>query len=141
MSVIMTRRGGPAAPAKRAKLLDEVRLAERLAWEAGLYADNPFGNIGRLELELLRAIRLVVDTGLHSKQWTPAEARTYMDENLAGWSYEVERYLVLPGQATGYMIGLLQMLEWRGSADSVEELREFHDFVLGRGSVPLGIGR
>jgi uncharacterized protein (DUF885 family) len=113
--------------------------AERLAWEAGLYDDDPYGNIGRLELELLRAVRLVVDSGLHSKQWTPAEARRYMDQNVPGWNWEVERYLVLPGQATGYMIGLLEMLEWRGSA-SVEELREFHNFVLSRGSVPLGVG-
>ena len=80
--------------------------AEGLAAEIGLYEDDPYGEIGRLELELVRAARLVVDTGLHWKRWTSAEAHAYMDEVINGWGGEVERYLVLPGQATGYMIGL-----------------------------------
>jgi len=110
--------------------------AERLAYEVGLYDDDPYGNIGRLELELLRAVRLVVDTGLHSKRWTDEDARKYMDEAIPGWSREVERYMVLPGQATGYMVGMLQLLEMR---EDFDDLVAFHDAVLGGGSMPLGV--
>jgi uncharacterized protein (DUF885 family) len=111
--------------------------AERLAAEAGLYDDDPYGNVGRLELELLRAVRLVVDTGIHSKRWTAAEARSYMDEVIPGWSHEVERYMVLPGQATGYMIGQQVLLDLRDPYE--EDLVAFHDLVLGGGSMPLGV--
>jgi uncharacterized protein (DUF885 family) len=121
--------------------------AERLAWELGLYEDDPFGNLGRLQLELLRAVRLVVDTGLHAKQWTRAEAKAYVSEALGDpsgrWSHEVERYIVLPAQATGYKIGMLKILELRQRAmDELGEafdLKEFHNLVLGSGSMPLDI--
>jgi uncharacterized protein (DUF885 family) len=121
--------------------------AERLAWELGLYEDDPFGNLGRLQLELLRAVRLVVDTGIHAKQWTRAESKAYMNEALGDpsgrWSHEVERYIVLPAQATGYKIGMLKILELRQRAmDELGDefdIKEFHDLVLGSGSMPLDI--
>ncbi len=87
--------------------------AERLAWELSLYQDDPYGNLGRLELELLRAVRLVVDTGIHALRWTRSEAKAYMEPLVGPRSYEVERYIVMPAQATGYKIGMLKMLELR----------------------------
>jgi uncharacterized protein (DUF885 family) len=113
--------------------------AEGLAAEIGLYDDDPYGEIGRLELELVRAARLVVDTGLHWKRWTSEEAHRYMDEVIDTWAGEVERYMVLPGQATGYMIGMLTILGLRGDASGPEELAAFHDLILGGGSMPLGV--
>jgi uncharacterized protein (DUF885 family) len=115
--------------------------AERLAWELGMYEDNPYGNVGRLQLELLRAARLVADTGVHAKGWTRNQARSYLDRTLGGMTHEVDRYVVFPAQATGYKIGLLKMLELRQAAqDELGEefdLAEFHRVVLGGGSLPL----
>ncbi len=117
--------------------------AERLAYDLGLYTDDPYGNIGRLELELLRAVRLVADTGLHALGWSRDEARRYLAAALGGprWNHEAERYVVLPGQATGYMIGLLEILGLRERAEETLgdsfELSAFHDAVLGHGSLPL----
>jgi len=113
--------------------------AERLAAEAGLYDDDPYGDVGRLEFELLRAVRLVVDTGIHRDRWTRQQAHDYMDQTIGGYGYEVERYLVMPAQATGYMIGMQTILGLRGDATGPEELAAFHDEVLGGGSMPLGI--
>ncbi len=115
--------------------------AERLAAEAGLYTNDVYGDIGRLELELLRAARLVVDTGIHSLGWSHREAKQYMDATISGWSHEVERYMVLPGQATGYMIGMLAMFDLRDQATAagITELADFHDLVLGGGSMPLDV--
>ena len=121
--------------------------AERLAWELGVYDDSAYGNIGRLQLELLRAVRLVTDTGIHAKHWTREEAKTYMREALGdptgGLAHEVDRYIVLPGQATGYMVGMLKILELRSKAmDELGDkfdIKEFHRVILGSGSVPLEI--
>jgi uncharacterized protein (DUF885 family) len=117
--------------------------AERLAWELGVYEDDPYGNIGRLELELLRAVRLVVDTGIHSLGWSRSEAHAYMDQVIPTMSGEVERYMVLPGQATGYMIGQQEILRLRDEAHARLgddfEIAEFHKVVLGSGSLPLSI--
>ncbi|MDJ0960212.1 MAG: DUF885 domain-containing protein [Acidimicrobiia bacterium] len=115
--------------------------AERLAAETGLYTNDGYGDIGRLELELLRAVRLVVDTGIHSLGWSHREAKDYMDARISGWSHEVERYMVLPGQATGYMIGMLEILDLRddAAASGITDLAEFHDLVLGGGSMPLEV--
>ncbi len=119
--------------------------AERLAKEMGLYEDNPYGDVGRLELELLRAIRLVTDTGIHDLGWTRQEARDYMIEAMggAGWTHEVERYVVLPGQATGYMVGMLTILEQRQKAQEALgesfDIVDFHRVVLENGSLPLDI--
>ena len=117
--------------------------AERLAHEAGLYQDDPYGNIGRLQLELLRAARLVVDTGIHHFGWSSLEARAYLNSVIPAWAHEVERYMVLPGQATGYMVGMQEILRLRELAmdalgDSFD-LAEFHTVVLGSGSQPLSV--
>ena len=121
--------------------------AEQLVWELGLYDDDPYGNLGRLDLELLRAVRLVVDTGIHAKLWTREKANEYMAEALGAppgtHFYEVDRYIVRPAQATGYKIGMLKILELRQQAmDQLGEhfdLKEFHNVVLGNGSMPLEI--
>jgi uncharacterized protein (DUF885 family) len=121
--------------------------AERLAWEMGLYDDDPYGNLGRLQLELLRGVRLVADTGIHAMHWTREEAKAYMNEALGdpsgGWATEVERYVVLPAQATGYKVGMLKILELRQRAvDQLGDqfdLKEFHNVVLSNGSMPLEI--
>ena len=121
--------------------------AEQLAWEMGFYENDPFGNLGRLRAELFRAVRLVVDTGIHHKKWTREEAIDYMVEN-TGLSKsaiisEVERYIVMPGQACAYKIGMMKILELRERAKSQLgdrfDLKEFHDVVLKNGSVPLDI--
>jgi uncharacterized protein (DUF885 family) len=121
--------------------------AEQLGWELGLYDDDAYGNLGRLHMELLRAVRLVTDTGLHALGWTRGEAKAYMNEALGDpsgrMSGEVERYIVLPAQATGYKIGMIEILALRQRAmEALGEqfdLKEFHDVVLGNGSVPLEI--
>jgi len=119
--------------------------AEQLAWEMGLYEDNPYGNIGRLDMELLRAVRLVADTGIHAMKWTRGEAKAYMKEALGTdrYSHEVERYIVLPAQATGYKVGMIKMLELRQKAmDALGDqfdIKEFHHVVLCCGGVPLTI--
>ena len=120
--------------------------AELLAKEMGAYED-PYSDFGRLTNEMWRAIRLVVDTGIHSKGWSEQEAITYFLENSSmpetTVRSEVRRYFVLPGQATSYKIGMIRIQELRAKAE--EELGEnfdirgFHDTVLGGGSVPLSI--
>jgi uncharacterized protein (DUF885 family) len=120
--------------------------AERLASEIGLYDDDPYGDIGRLQMELLRAVRLVTDTGIHARGWTRQEAKDYMDEAMGApgyFSYEVDRYVVIPAQATGYKIGMLKILELRQRAmDELGEqfdIKEFHNLVIGSGALPLEI--
>ncbi|MFQ5943572.1 MAG: DUF885 family protein [Anaerolineales bacterium] len=121
--------------------------AERLAAELGLYENDPYGNLGRLRLELLRAVRLVTDTGIHARQWTREEARAYMIDALGDtrqrWPHEVDRYIVLPGQATGYKIGMEKILELRQRAEQELgdgfDLSQFHRAVLENGSMPLDI--
>jgi uncharacterized protein (DUF885 family) len=120
--------------------------AERLAWEQGL-VPTAADNIGRLRDELLRAVRLVVDTGIHHKRWTREEAIDYMLANTgiveSDVVAEVERYIVMPGQATAYKVGMIKILELRQKAmDSLGDrfdIREFHDVVLKNGAVPLDI--
>ena len=109
---------------------------ERVAAEAGWYADDPEGLLGQMDKELWRARRLVVDTGMHAKRWTREQAIDYGIE-----PSEIERYVVLPGQATSYMIGQLKILELRDHAkaelkDRFSE-RAFHNAVLAPGAVPL----
>ena len=120
--------------------------SEYLAKEMGGFED-PYSDFGRLANELWRAIRLGVDTGIHSKGWTEEEAVKYALDSSpvqeTGARSEVQRYFVLPGQATSYKIGMLKILELRARAE--EELgdkfdiRGFHDTVLGGGTVPLSI--
>lgn len=118
--------------------------AERLAWEVGLYEDNPYGNIGRLRYELMRAIRLVVDTGIHALGWTRDDALTYTAEVTGSpSSYEIDRFVVGPAQATGYAIGMIEILDLRQK--TMEQLgdkfdfSEFHQVVIGNGAMPLEI--
>jgi uncharacterized protein (DUF885 family) len=119
--------------------------AEQLAWELGLFEDNLYGDIGRLELDLLRAVRLVADTGIHAKKWTREEATAYMRDVFGSDMYasEVDRYIVLPAQATGYKVGMIKILELRQKA--IDELgdkfdiKEFHQVILGGGGMPLTI--
>lgn len=120
--------------------------AELLAKEMGAY-QNEYSNFGRLTTEIWRAIRLVVDTGLHSKGWTEEQAIAYFKEKTpvsdAAVKSEVRRYMVWPGQATGYKIGMLKMLELRALAEKELadkfELADFHDAILGGGAMPLTI--
>ena len=112
--------------------------AERLADENGWYADDPRGRLGYLNLQLFRARRLVVDTGIHSMRWTRQQAIDY------GFTpTEVERYIVWPGQACSYMIGQLKIVELRERARAALgdrfSLKAFHDLVLGLGNVPLDV--
>jgi uncharacterized protein (DUF885 family) len=115
--------------------------AERLAWELGLYEDDPLGNLGRLQSELLRAARLVVDTGVHAKGWTTEQGAAYYRD--VGVPQDMTRYVVLPGQASGYMIGALKILELRQRAmDALGDrfdIKAFHNVILGNGGVPLSI--
>ena len=109
-----------------------------------MYAEDPIGNIGRLRDELHRAVRLVVYTGMHAKKWSREQAIDYMvategaDQN--GAVSEIERYVVWPGQALGYKIGMLKIQQLRKEAEAAYgdqfDIREFHDAVLKNGSVP-----
>ena len=119
--------------------------SERLASEMPGTFQTPQSEFGRLGSEIWRAIRLVVDTGLHSKGWTEQEAWEYFTENAAVTDQqarsEIQRYIVMPGQATAYKIGMIKILELREMAR--EELgddfdiRGFHDTILGGGALPL----
>lgn len=120
--------------------------AESLAAEMGGYED-PYSDFGRLSSEIWRAIRLVVDTGLHAKGWSQEQAVQYFLDNSAisegQVRAEVQRYLVMPGQATAYKIGMLKIQELRARAEAVLgerfDIREFHDTVLGGGALPLTV--
>lgn len=120
--------------------------AERLGLEVGFYQD-PISDFGRLSYEMWRACRLVVDTGMHYLGWTRQQAIDYMLEHTAlsrhNVEAEVDRYIAWPGQALGYKIGELKIRELRRWAEEKLEdrfdLREFHEVVLGSGSVPLTV--
>ena len=120
--------------------------AELLAFEAGLYEDDPQGNLGRLRMELLRAARAVVDTGIHDLGWSKDRAVGYMTD--LGFSEpqasgEVDRYVVWPGQAPSYLIGMLEILRLRDEArDALGadfDIASFHDEILRHGSLPLSV--
>jgi uncharacterized protein (DUF885 family) len=120
--------------------------AERLAYEAGVYDDDPAGNIGRLRMELLRAARVVADTGIHHLGWSRQEAIDYLTDlgfNDSNAGAEVDRYIVWPGQAPSYMIGMLEILRLRDEAESSLgtdfDLAEFHTEILRHGSVPIAV--
>jgi uncharacterized protein (DUF885 family) len=119
--------------------------AEQLMAELGFYEGDPLGDLGRLQDELFRAVRLVIDTGLHHKRWTREQAiRTMRD--ITGIAEtrvtaEVERYMAWPGQALGYKLGHLRLLEMRKSwlAKKGRTLKDFHGAVLGEGAMPLNM--
>ena len=120
--------------------------SEKLAKDMGLYTD-PARDFGRLQLELHRAIRLVVDSGLHHKRWTREQAIKYVEDNSAdapgGIVKAIERYIIYPGQATAYMVGRLKISELRDKAQKALgkkfDVRGFHDTVLKSGPVPLDV--
>lgn len=120
--------------------------SETLPKEIGLYSD-PYSDFGRLSEELKRACRLVVDTGIHSKKWTREKAIAYMNSNLAySENYnvrQIERYIVMPSQATAYKIGMLKLQQLRDNAKKILgekfDIREFHDVVLKDGAVSMPI--
>jgi len=114
--------------------------------EIGLYAD-PYSDFGRLSLELWRAGRLVVDTGIHSKRWTREQAIDYLAKNTpnteADCTDSINRYIVMPSQATAYKVGMLKILELRDKAKKSLgdkfDIRQFHEVLLSNGSVPLDV--
>ena len=118
--------------------------AERLAWEMG-FQTNPYDNLGRLQGELFRAVRLVVDTGIHAKRWTREQAIDYMLANTGTAESdvisEIERYIVMPGQATAYKVGMMELLRLRDEAQEALgdkfDIRDFHDVILKDGALPL----
>ncbi|PYJ22302.1 MAG: DUF885 domain-containing protein [Verrucomicrobia bacterium] len=120
---------------------------EWLAKQTGWYDNDPFGDLGRLRDELFRAVRLVVDTGIHAKRWPREQAIAYMREKTGMGEKEVkseiERYIVAPGQACAYKVGMLKIQELRARAEkelgAKFDQREFHDAVLNNGALPLEI--
>ncbi|WP_411819355.1 DUF885 domain-containing protein [Hyphococcus formosus] len=120
--------------------------SEYIPKEMGFYSD-PYSDFGRLAMELWRAARLVVDTGLHDKKWTREEAIDYLLENTPNPEGDVvmaiERYIAMPGQATAYKIGMNKILELRRRAEAALgedfDVRAFHDVVLKDGALPLAI--
>jgi len=121
--------------------------AEALAKEMGMYADDPWGDLGRLQDELHRAVRLVVDTGMHAKRWSREQAIEYMVATEGGHpkeaEAEVERYAVWPAQALGYKIGMLEIQRLRGVAEQALgerfDIGAFHQVVLEDGGIPLQV--
>ncbi len=119
---------------------------EYLPKEIGMYA-NPYSDYGRLAMELWRACRLVVDTGIHLKKWTRQEGIDYYQANTSGSERDcermVERHIVMASQATAYKIGMLKILELRKKASDAlgdsYDIREFHDVILTNGALPLNV--
>jgi uncharacterized protein (DUF885 family) len=120
--------------------------SERLGYDLGLYRD-PYSRFGQLTYDMWRAVRLVVDTGLHAKRWTRQQAIDYFRDNAAKTEQdivnEIDRYIGWPGQALAYKIGQLKILELRTNAErelgAKFDLRAFHDTVLASGAVPLDV--
>ena len=120
--------------------------AESLGEDLGLYKD-PYSKFGRLQNEILRACRLVVDTGMHSLGWTRQQAIDYMTENCgvsdSYISSEVDRYIVWPGQALGYKIGELKIKQLRARATAALgakfDIRKFHNALIDDGGLPLDL--
>jgi uncharacterized protein (DUF885 family) len=121
--------------------------AERLAYELNWYNNDPYGDLGRLQYEALRATRLVVDTGIHSMGWSFDQSVQYLEDNLGLSNGSAQgaagRYSVVPAQATAYMVGMLQILAARQRAidalGAQYDLVEFHRLLLSNGAVPMDI--
>ncbi|MGB5345811.1 MAG: DUF885 family protein [Woeseia sp.] len=122
--------------------------SERIAkTDMNMYENDPLGDLGRLQAEMFRAVRLVVDTGMHAKKWSREQAIEYMVDKTGNTedevTREIERYVVWPGQATAYKTGQLAILRMRQRAESLLgerfNLRDFHELILMNGAMPLGI--
>ena len=121
--------------------------SEKLAKEMPNTYTDPYADFGRLSSEIWRAIRLVVDTGLHSKGWTEQQAMAVFEQNspepTEAIRSEVRRYIVWPGQATSYKIGMIKIQDLRAEAErelgGEFDIRGFHDTVLGSGAMPLSL--
>ncbi len=121
--------------------------AELLAQEMGIYKDDPLGDLGRLQAEIFRAARLVVDTGIHAKGWSRQQAIDYMvgvtGMPVTDVTTEIERYMSMPGQACAYKVGQLKILALRDKARQALgdkfDIKEFHKVVLENGAVPLTV--
>jgi uncharacterized protein (DUF885 family) len=121
--------------------------SEWLAKEMPGTYEDPYSEYGRLMSEMWRAIRLVVDTGMHAKGWTEQQAVDYFRANSsvpdAAIKSEIQRYLVYPGQATAYKIGMIRIQDLRRKAEAELgdkfDIRGFHDTVLGGGAMPLDL--
>jgi len=119
--------------------------AEWIISEIGFYDDDPYSDLGRLQYEMFRAVRLVVDTGIHNKRWTREEAINYMLEKTGmpegDIISEIERYIVMPGQALAYKTGMIYIQQLRDRAEerlgNQFEIAEFNDVILMNGSLPL----
>ena len=120
--------------------------SEFIPKEMGFYSD-PYSDFGRLAMELWRACRLVVDTGIHAKKWTREEGIKYYTDNTPNAEFDaismVERHIVMPSQATAYKIGMLKILELREKAKDALgdqfDIREFHEVVISHGAIPLDV--
>jgi len=120
--------------------------SEYIPKEMGLYS-NPYSDFGRLSMEIWRACRLVVDTGLHHKRWTREEAIDYLTANTSSSvvanTKAIERYMIMPGQATAYKVGMLKILELREKARTALgdqfDIRGYHELVLSNGAVPMNV--
>ena len=121
--------------------------SEQVAFEMGMYKGDPFGDLGRLKAELFRSVRLVVDTGMHAKRWSREQAIQYMASTTGTASSdvisEIERYMAWPGQALGYKLGMLKIIELREFArkelGAKFDIKAFHDLVLLGGAVPMSV--
>jgi uncharacterized protein (DUF885 family) len=121
--------------------------AEQVGYEMGMYKGDPFGDLGRLKAELFRSVRLVVDTGMHAKHWSREQAIQYMASTTGTASSdvisEIERYMAWPGQALGYKLGMLKIIELREYARKTLgdrfDIKAFHDLVLLGGAVPMSV--
>jgi uncharacterized protein (DUF885 family) len=120
--------------------------SEFIPKEMGFYSD-PYSDFGRLAMELWRACRLVVDTGIHAKKWTRQEGIDYYVSNTPNAKSDavkmVERHIVMPSQATAYKVGMNKIIELRKNAKQKLgdkfDIREFHEVVLSNGAVPLNV--
>jgi uncharacterized protein (DUF885 family) len=120
---------------------------EQLADEIGMYAHDPLGQLGYLQAQKFRACRLVVDTGLHAMRWSREQAIDWMVANTGrtrvGVTSEIHRYTASPGQACGYKIGQLQILDIRAKAKAALgpkfDIRDFDDWVVEAGAVPISV--
>jgi uncharacterized protein (DUF885 family) len=121
--------------------------AEQLADEIGMYRDFPLGRLGMMQSFLYRAVRIVVDTGMHWQGWSRERAMSYMSDTIGlapgAVENEIDRYCVWPGQACGYKIGHLEFVRLRALAQAKLgprfDIRDFHDTVLEGGAMPLEV--